>query len=113
VNSKQAAQFQERFSVIAEGADLKTFMICAFIEETEDLQGMFFGSVADEDPQLSSILTQTMLKNLLSVLARYNGLGPHAAAGALKGMVDVVLDDLLDDMFQEQERGGPPNMGDA
>lgn len=105
MNSRQARQYQERLTVISDEAENDTFLVCAIIEEGEDVQGMFLGRIKEDNPSLATLILHATLKNMFSMLARYNGLGPHAAAGALKGLVDVILDEILHDMYSNTNSG--------
>lgn len=107
---QQARKFQEWFSSASHDADLDTFFLCGFIRDDETTtQAMVSMRVDGENAQLSGALAHTVVTNLIDLLVRYNGLTPHGAVGALKGM----LDEELQDRAEYTKVHGQPQHGEA
>lgn len=96
MNSKQAAQFQSRFNALLQETQTGTFVFQGLIEDDDNVSAMLLGNVEDDAPQRASLLVSLAMENLFSVLAKYNGLPPHMAAGALHSMVDHALDEIME-----------------
>jgi hypothetical protein len=106
MNSRQAAALQTKLSALLHEHHCENFIFTAMIEDGDDISALFYGRIQDEDSaKLSAVLVATLEENLVSLLARYNGLPAEAAVGALKGMLDMALDNArstLHDIHEER-----------
>lgn len=98
MNSRQAAEFQRLFTELVNKTQTGTFFVVGLIDDDEDgsVRAMTLGNIEGDSPQGGMMMTSVMIDALFGVLARYNGLTPGAAAGALHALIDAALDEIID-----------------
>lgn len=104
MNSKQAEDFTREFEVLREHYDLDTFMMLHFVENEDSLSGVFHSHIEKNSARKNRLLIEAMMDHMLATLVHRNGLDLYSAGGALKGIVEEVVESRLKRVRDQAKR---------
>ena len=96
IKEEQAHSLSKDISEAVNKSEAKDFLILVPFDSGDSLS--YISSSESSGQTQSSMTAYAAARTLITNLMRFNGLSPHAAAGALKVMIDQAADDTVEEI---------------